>query len=861
MVASLPEFPEHHRGRLPFWKNRSKYMHTSRSIDSAFRFPWDLSGPEFQHDPLPYSVERDEHRTLAAHEGSDGEIEFFSHPPHAMSSDHLFESYLRKSCYYLSNKTSPQVPTVELAKPPPTVDVFEYIREADQPEDALCKRCCMINIENLSEEGGYTHSMLDVLERSARSCRLCRTFCDSFESCQWSPGWTPDRYKMTLSLALEFGRQKITYPDHFNLRSNWWKCIKIGVVDTRPWQSRQQGTKRWRKKKKSGTESDSDEPQLQESSVFGISIMCYTEEGDPAMYAGLPWLRKNVGYTGSPGSLNVASGWLKKCLADETSGTNTSTALRHRFLDDDEDHDLDSSTSFPAERPTRLLEVLPIEDPDHPYNHSVKLIETNDRDYTYVALSYCWGEITDTTWLTKQGTIQRHMQNVDLGVLPATIRDCLHIAAVLGVHHVWVDSLCIIQDSASDWERESAKMRGIYRGATLTVAASKSTSSAEGCYNRNKRSSPLDPFAEYTCVESRLRDGQTSRLYFEKWVSSSNYIREGLFGSEVDGSPLSRRAWAYQEQVLSRRTLYFAESQLYWECDHCRLSQDNSQQVQGTRAYPVLTFSAPLNTEEIEELWYRGAVETYSKRGLTHASDKLVAISAVAKATYLNRHVSYVAGLWQDCILPGLCWHRDGRGRKNTAYTCPSWSWASQRSGVTYSMLPRERSHFLFKEDSDEVDPNLVKVLDAQVVPSEKNPFGHVRSGYIRLLTRVTTGTVMRDLFRPSYDTSGIYMFAGHGREHDTEALIISEGSGRLVWKGIAVLDDEGNRSRKVVIALIHERDAEYSMWLMLLLEQVGERENTYKRVGLGVVEVDSFYSKNKPNFERDWTEQVITIV
>lgn len=96
-------------------------------------------------------------------------------------------------------------------------------------------------------------------------------------------------------------------------------------------------------------------------------------------------------------------------------------------------------------------------------------------------------------------------------------------------------------------------------------------------------------FSDYINVQGRLKDGSASNLYFERFINSVVELKTGRFGIDIQGSPLSQRAWTYQEQVLSSRILYFAESQLYWECDHCRLSEDNLPQAHAEREYPVLT--------------------------------------------------------------------------------------------------------------------------------------------------------------------------------------------------------------------------------------------------------------------------------
>lgn len=102
----------------------------------------------------------------------------------------------------------------------------------------------------------------------------------------------------------------------------------------------------------------------------------------------------------------------------------------------------------------------------------------------------------------------------------------------------------------------------------------------------------------------------------------------------------------------------------------------------------------------------------------------------------------------------------------------------------------------------------------------------------------------------------------------DRQALVISEKSGCRVWHGDAVMDDEGRKHQKVTIALLNywntDWDTEKFRWLLLLLEDTGDKERSYRRVGLGVVEgnwdpmTDEY---DKEDFEPGWTEQTITIV
>jgi hypothetical protein len=55
--------------------------------------------------------------------------------------------------------------------------------------------------------------------------------------------------------------------------------------------------------------------------------------------------------------------------------------------------------------------------------------------------------------------------------LPNTISDAMYACAKLGHRHLWVDSLCIVQDDEDDVKEQIAHMSDIYSGAFLTVIA------------------------------------------------------------------------------------------------------------------------------------------------------------------------------------------------------------------------------------------------------------------------------------------------------------------------------------------------------------------------------------------------------
>lgn len=384
---------------------------------------------------------------------------------------------------------------------------------------------------------------MDVLKESATTCERCNALISSFNRKRYN--WTLKRF--TLKLSFSPSENKGNFSDHRKLE---WvpKCIEVGVFTKALFIRKYQ-------------ELESDHPSGKEMCVHGRGMLCFTEEGDPAMYLEMPWLRKIGTHTGSHSSLKVAKGWLDQCVATEPSELAHGDLGRNATKSPMSSSNKDSETSpFPTERPTRLLDF-------HRYHGSdarrspIKLINTHGGIYPYAALSYCWGRIAGS-WLTKTNTIEQYLREIERSNLPATIYDAVDVAAALGIGYLWVDALCIIQDSKEDWKVESAKMGGIYQGGLLTIAASKSASSYEGLFARSGLESRTI-FPDYITITSRLKNGSISSLYFSKSINTMLKLDTGRFGSKIEDSPLSQRAWTYQEQVLSNRTLYLAESQLY----------------------------------------------------------------------------------------------------------------------------------------------------------------------------------------------------------------------------------------------------------------------------------------------------------
>ena len=105
-------------------------------------------------------------------------------------------------------------------------------------------------------------------------------------------------------------------------------------------------------------------------------------------------------------------------------------------------------------------------------------MSSKDEIGEYVALSYYWGG--PQAVLTRIANIASNKQALPLDNFPPTLQNAIQVTKRLGSSCLWIDALCIIQDSTEDKAIEINKMGSIYRNATLTIFAANASSVNEG---------------------------------------------------------------------------------------------------------------------------------------------------------------------------------------------------------------------------------------------------------------------------------------------------------------------------------------------------------------------------------------------
>ena len=109
---------------------------------------------------------------------------------------------------------------------------------------------------------------------------------------------------------------------------------------------------------------------------------------------------------------------------------------------------------------------------------TIRLLEDKEWAYRYATLSHWWGE-SQPLKLTRQ-TREQFLKEIRSRNLPRMFQDAITATRLLGLRYLWIDSLCILQDSKTDWEEQCAEMCRIYRDSYVTIAGPAASSCDHG---------------------------------------------------------------------------------------------------------------------------------------------------------------------------------------------------------------------------------------------------------------------------------------------------------------------------------------------------------------------------------------------
>lgn len=313
-----------------------------------------------------------------------------------------------------------------------------------------------------------------------------------------------------------------------------------------------------------------------------------------------------------------------------------------------------------------------------PGTHKATLIDTPSPVPPFIALSYVWGDPQYNLTTTKDNLRDRY-NNIPSDKLPNTLRDVFELVLALNVHYLWVDALCIVQGDPTDWDIESRKMGAIYYNARLVISAMASKGVTDGLSLGN------------SAYWSEERDE------FHRIMRTCRTMSQKDWGRMVHDFPLLCRGWAFQERLLARRIVHFTAFELVWECKEDRWCECGGAINDVTSSGKINNMSSAFKScltfpsdEKLRPMW-RECVTSFSKRNLTKVTDRLTAISGVARSLReLDYGTVFQEGLWKDALPFDLLWYCDQtskltRKRDKTA----SWSWISVDCGIEWPKRER----------------------------------------------------------------------------------------------------------------------------------------------------------------------------
>ncbi|KAJ4267072.1 hypothetical protein NW762_003170 [Fusarium torreyae] len=238
---------------------------------------------------------------------------------------------------------------------------------------------------------------------------------------------------------------------------------------------------------------------------------------------------------------------------------------------------------------------------------------------------------------------------------------------------------------------------------------------------------PRSPFGADGCspgfrLPYESKDGRRGSIVLIEESSSQTYA-----------DPLSLRAWAYQEFILSPRILDYGELRTMWICWADDSPTDGFLSTPTAywsrqRFQEIISPSVQANIVSPHQLWST-LVLCYMRSSITDPYDRLPALAGIAERLNTIVQDEYIAGCWKSQIwLDLLWWQADGKSRNRPAeYFAPSWSWASIPDGDLNYVSTRS----CMVDEAFEVLDHNIKLSYPQL------RYGPVTSGFLVVQGRI----------------------------------------------------------------------------------------------------------------------------
>ncbi|KAI1125775.1 hypothetical protein F5Y10DRAFT_294354 [Nemania abortiva] len=331
----------------------------------------------------------------------------------------------------------------------------------------------------------------------------------------------------------------------------------------------------------------------------------------------------------------------------------------------DEDHDCHQSSASRAQGPlpTRLLDI------GNDASTIIRLVDDpSGITKPYIALSFLQGNSFGF-----KPSYDQYRLGVLFSELPATIRDAVQITRSLGIHHLWVDALCITQDDEND---VAQRIEDVFSSAYCRLAPVPSRSIYDGMDpHRNSRA----------CL--RIQDSEGRIIYISQFIDH--------FSLNVDNSFRNRSGWDPLERALSRRTIYFTGFQVYMECGK-GVRCETLGRIPWNKASFLGDSHFPTNALRYFGgsgiLLYQNLYQLCSRLDFDIIQHRAKAIAPLEERLALALGTVCAYGIVERYLLATLMWFSKPDPESDTRRIdypaggeIPSWSWMAYRGSIEYS--------------------------------------------------------------------------------------------------------------------------------------------------------------------------------
>lgn len=321
------------------------------------------------------------------------------------------------------------------------------------------------------------------------------------------------------------------------------------------------------------------------------------------------------------------------------------------------------------------------------------------RQPQYTTLSHMWGPDSSACPQLTKARLQEFSVAIALADLPTKYREAIRISRALGFRYLWIDSLCIIQDSPEDWEKEALKMATVYGRTACNISYVYPPS------DKPNRQHLRDPRVELPCQIFPTKMGDETSgdtLGRRKLVVQDNVGFATRFwapNTYKDAWPLLSRAWVFQERLLCPRNIYYGQNRLLWEC--CEGLQDEFcgtlRESPRSKAQFHVVFSGIQQHKDghvfktFNGQWHL-LIQEYRLLNLTFEKDRTIAFAGVVNAIQSQTKFTYLAGIWKEAAGFDLLWAifvssslTDFRQKRTEMEKkAPTWSWFSVPPGAGF---------------------------------------------------------------------------------------------------------------------------------------------------------------------------------